>query len=238
MKNTNYTNNLYKIISIINTEEWRKNPKLNEIKKLLNEYIKIRVVKKGEKIHNYNKEENQIHYVILGKYFNYRELKIGKRNLVSLNKSPEWIGIDRILCPEYANITEDTVIEECTVIDIDKEYFIKSLKEEGELSIHIIKNLLKKMSIASNRAEYMLINDAKEQVLYWIREYWENYNNNKNELIIELKNEYIADNIGISARTLYRVLKELRENKLISNKKGNIVIDKFQINKIKEELQI
>lgn len=236
MEKTKSINRLYKILSIVNTKEWRRDPKLSEIKKLLNESIKIRVVKKGEKIHNYNREENQIHYVILGKYFNYRELKIGKRNLVSLNEAPEWIGIDRILCPEYANITEDTVIEECTVIDIEKEYFIECLREEGDLSIYIIKNLLKKMSIASNRAEYMLINDAKAQFLYWIIDYWENYNKNNNELVIELKNEYIADNIGISVRTLYRVLKELREKGFLSNKKGNIVINKYQINKIKENL--
>ena len=156
--------------------------------------------------------------------------------MVSLSEAPEWIGIDRILCPEYANITEDSVIEDCIVLDIEREYFIECLTEKGEFSLIIIKNLLKKMSTSSNRTEYMLINDAKAQVLYWIVEYWKAYSKGRKELKIKLKNEYIADNIGISVRTLYRILKELKEKNLIVGEKGNIVINKEQINKIKKIL--
>lgn len=229
-------NDLFKIIYITREEKWRTNPDLKLIKEHLNEYMQIRVVKEGGKIHQYDKTQKYIHYVIIGKYFHYRELKIGKRNLIALNEAPEWIGMDRVLDKENANITEDYVTEECIVIDIEKEYFIECLQKNGDISLYIIKNLLKKMSLTSNRAEYMLINDAKLQLLSWINEYWKNKYNGEDELTIKLKNDYIMDNIGISTRTFYRILKELKEEGLIATVKGNIVINSLQIEKIKNIL--
>lgn len=229
-------NDLFKIIYITREEKWKIDPDLKLIKEYLNEHMQIRVVKEGEKIHQYDKTQKYIHYVIVGKYFHYRELKIGKRNLIALNEAPEWIGMDRVLDKENANITEDYVTEECIVIDIEKEYFVECLKNNGEISLYIIKNLLKKMSLTSNRAESMLINDAKLQFLSWLNDYWKNNNKGEEKLIIRLKNDYIMDNIGISTRTFYRILKELKEEGLIATEKGNIVINNLQIEKIKNIL--
>lgn len=229
-------NDLFKIIYITREEKWKIDPDLKLIKEYLNEHMQIRVVKEGEKIHQYDKTQKYIHYVIVGKYFHYRELKIGKRNLIALNEAPEWIGMDRVLDKENANITEDYVTEECIVIDIEKEYFVECLKNNGEISLYIIKNLLKKMSLTSNRAESMLINDAKLQFLSWLNDYWKNNNKGEEKLIIRLKNDYIMDNIGISTRTFYRILKELKEEELIITVKGNIVINNLQIEKIKNIL--
>ncbi|MGL4865568.1 MAG: Crp/Fnr family transcriptional regulator [Cetobacterium sp.] len=229
-------NDLFKIIYITREERWKIDPDLKLIKEYLNEHMQIRVVKEGEKIHQYDKTQKYIHYVIVGKYFHYRELKIGKRNLIALNEAPEWIGMDRVLDKENANITEDYVTEECIVIDIEKEYFVECLKNNGEISLYIIKNLLKKMSLTSNRAESMLINDAKLQFLCWLNDYWKNNNKGEEKLIIKLKNDYIMDNIGISTRTFYRILKELKEEGLIATIKGNIVINNLQIEKIKNIL--
>lgn len=236
MSNMKKWNDLFKIIYITREEKWKKNPNLKLIKEYLNEHMKIRVVKEGEKIHQYDKTKKYIHYVIVGKFFHYRELKMGKRNLIALNEAPEWIGMDRVLDKENANATEDCVIEECIVIDIEKEYFIECLKNNGEISLYIIKNLLKKMSLTSNRAEYMLINDTKLQFLCWLNEYWRNNCEGEEELIIRLKNDYIMDNIGISTRTFYRILKELKEEGLIATVKGNIAINSLQIEKIKNIL--
>lgn len=44
------------------------------------------------------------------------------------------------------------------------------------------------------------------------------------------------DNIGISTRTFYRILKELKEEGLIATVKGNIAINSLQIEKIKNIL--
>lgn len=236
MSNMEKCNNLLNIIYITKDEKWKTNPNLKLIKDYLNEHMQIRVVKEGEKIHQYDKTQKYIHYVIVGKYFHYRELKIGKRNLIALNEAPEWIGMDRVLDKENANITEDYVTEECIVIDIEKEYFIECLQKDGEMSLYIIKNLLKKMSLTSSRAESMLINDAKLQFLCWLNDYWRNNHKGEERLVIKLKNDYIMDNIGISTRTFYRILRELKEDGLITTVKGNIVTNNLQIEKIKNIL--
>lgn len=226
---------LCEIVRITNEEEWKTAPDLNKIRKYINEDMTIRIIGPGGKICCQDTVGKCVYYVVSGRYFHYRDSKEGKRNLITLNRGPEWIGIDRALDMENANITEDLVMEECIVIDINVEYFIKCIREGGELALYIIKNLLGKMSSASRRGDYMLFNDARTQTLFWLNEYW-NTNHDKEGCVVRIKNEYIADAIGISARTLYRVINKLKSEGMISTRKGNIVIDNSQIQKIADSL--
>lgn len=235
MSDVRKCSDLYEIIRITNESEWKKDSDLSKIKKYINDQMQIRIIKPGGTICCQDTVAKYVFYVISGKYIHYRNSKAGKRNLVALNKGPEWIGIDRTLDMENANLTENLVLDECVVVDIKSEYFIQCIKERGDIALYIIKNLLGKMSSASSRADYMLFNDVRTRTLIWLNEYWNSNHTGGGECVISLKNEYIAEAIGISVRTLYRVLKDLKEENLITTKKGNIVINNSQIQQISIE---
>ncbi len=227
---------LCEIVRITNEEEWKTKPDLDKILSYINEDMKIRTIEPGGRICCQDTVGKCVYYVITGRYFHYRDSKDGKRNLITLNRGPEWLGMDRALDMENANITEDLVMEECIVIDINVEYFKKCVREGGELALYIIKNLLGKMSSTSRRGDYMLFSDARMQTLFWLNKYWNYRGIQTGECVVNIKNEYIADAIGISARTLYRVLNGLKDEELISTRKGNIVISDSQIHKIRDSL--
>lgn len=237
MPNIIKSNDLYEIINITNQKEWRKDYNLDVIRKKLNKHMQIRIIKKGGKISHQSLKEDYIHYVIKGKYYHYRDSNEGRRNLLSLNEGPEWIGMDRTLNMEYANFTEDSALEECIVIDIEKEYFINCIYENGDISMYLIKNLLKKMSLTSSRTDYMLLSNTKSQILFWLKEYYDYNHKDEEKFVINLKNNYIAENIGISIRTFYRNLNDLKQEGFISSEKGKIVISKAQIIKIKKNIK-
>lgn len=226
---------LYEIIRIVNESEWKERGSLSDLKKYLNNQMELRIIKPGESISYQNIAGEYVHYVIKGEYYHYRNSKEGKRNVVALYTGPEWIGIDRALDMENSNITYESVIKKCIVIDIKAKYFVHCLNSDGKLALHIIKNLLGKMSSTSARVDFILFNDARTKTLLWFNEYW-NSNYAGGECVIALKNENIADAIGISTRTLYRVLGELKKEGMVSIRKGNIVINTAQIEKMVDSI--
>lgn len=226
--------NLQEIVKMV--EEQNKNSVLDleEIRSHLNDQMSIRVVPKDGTIAKKENEGKYVYYVMSGTYFHYRISKHGRMNFLSNEIAPQWIDIGKVIASEYANNTEDKVLTECTVLDIKAEYFIRCINEKGEFSYGIIENLLKKMSKISLRADRKLLSDAKEGVMFYYLEYW-----NRNEKIsgickIQEKNDDIADAIGISVRTLYRIQKELRAKEIITIKKGRTFLNSNQIQIIRE----
>ena len=107
-------------------------------------------------------------------------------------------------------------------MEIDTNYFVKSLKENGELGLEIIKNICAKLSRASYRSDHILFHTTGEKLMLYIIRYWEEYHTGGNECTVDVKNMYIADDIGVSTRTLYRALNEMKDQGLLNVVRGNI----------------
>lgn len=231
MEKNNYSD-LYEIVKLIEKTEKDKLD-LNVIEAKLNDQIRIRHVPKDEVIACSGTPAPYTHYIIKGSYYHYRISKQGKNNFLSVEKAPQWMGIDKVLDPEHANVTGDKVLQECTVLDIKADYFEKCIKADGEFAEYIIKNLLTKMAKISCKSDRLLFNSAKEHLIFYILEYWDRYHDESEICKVDMKNEYIAEEIGISTRTLYRALNQLKDEKLIAVKKGSIVVKNSQIEKMR-----
>ena len=127
--------------------------------------------------------------------------------------------------------------EPCIVLEIDTNYFVKSLKENGELGLEIIKNICAKLSRASYRSDHILFHTTGEKLMLYIIRYWEEYHTGGNECTVDVKNMYIADDIGVSTRTLYRALNEMKDQGLLNVVRGNIVVTSAQIQIIRRRCE-
>lgn len=230
----NKCSDLYEIVKVIEEKSSKGKLNLEEIKKYMNDQMNIRLVPKDEVIASREKATAYVHYVISGSYFHYRISKSGKTNFLSNEKAPQWIGIDRAVDGQHANVTPDKVLKECTVLDIRNDYFERCIKEDGEFALYIIKNLLEKMAKISCKSDRVLFSNAKEHLMYYILEYWNTNHRNSEICRVDVKNEYIAEEIGVSTRTLYRVLNQLKEEEIIGVRRGDVVVNDRQIQKIKE----
>lgn len=150
-------------------------------------------------------------------------------NYLSNECAPQWLDIGNVIAAQYANETEDKTLEECIVLDIRADYFIQCVKESGEFATKIIENLLIKMALISRESDRRLLADARERMLLYILQSWKTEQHEMNFCVIDEKNEAIADAIGISIRSLYRILNQLKSEGLIEVKKRKIYVNAGQI---------
>lgn len=228
---------LYQIIKIIEKQMDDKTFSKNDIRQYLNNNMRIRVVAPDETISNVLDEIKYVHYVIQGIYFLYRISSDGKMNILSKQKGPNWIGMDKAFVPEAANDAEERTMTECMILDIRKDYLQECIKNDGEFAFYVIQALLTRMAKISKKSDLFVFNNARERLMVYILEYWELYSKKCDLCRISIKNSYIADEIGITSRSLYRALDMLKKDGMIVMKKGDITVTNEQISMIKTYLQ-
>lgn len=230
----NACSDLYYIIKAVEKQvEYGKFDR-EEIQQYLNEKMRIRVVARDKTLSYVSDEKKYVQYVARGIYFHFRISKSGKVNILSKRKAPGWIGMDKVFVPSEANDTEDCALTECVVIDIQGDYLQKCIKEDGEFAFYVVKELLMRMSKISSKSDLFVFNNARERLLFYILEYWKFYNKRSDTCRIMMKNDYIADEIGVTSRTLYRELNALKNEGIIFIEKGDITVTKDQIDQIRE----
>lgn len=235
VKNTD--SNLYQIVKI--AERQKKDGKFDseEIQQYLNDKMRLRVITCSKTISIAADKKKYVHYILRGMYFHYRIAPNGKLHILSKKKAPDWIGMDKAFVPQEANETEDHALTECVVLDIREDYLRECIQEDGAFALYIVKELLIKMSKISRKSDLFVFNNARERLLLYILEYWELYSKKSNTCRFVLKNSYIADELGITTRTLYRELDKLKNEGMIVMKKGDITVTGEQIVRIREVLE-
>lgn len=223
-----------KIVELHNQQETFDLDLLNPY---LNEYIKVITVPQKHYITREEEIIKKVYYVISGSYCVMKFSKKGKINIHDRRSAPQFIGIDRAVNRTIESFSNSLALEKCIVLEISQNYFVDCLKENGELAVMVIKNLTAKLAKMTIRSDCRMFKDSREQLLFYIYQYWNENNAGKASCKIMEKNGQIADDIGISERTLYRAMNDLKEKNYISVKKGYITVAEEQIQRIKECLQ-
>lgn len=228
---------LYEIVKIVEQQTAQGEVDLEAVRKHLNSEMKIRVVPKGMAIARKENAGRFVYYILKGTYFHYRISKKGRMDFLSNEKAPQWMDIGNIIAAQYANDTEDKTLGECVVLDIKGDYFVRCVMESGEFAMKIIENILIKMAKISCESDKRLLSDCRERLLLYILECWNESGEDSGICEIDRKNEDIADIVGISIRTFYRILKELKEKEMIDVKKGKIYVNGSQIEMIRQTFE-
>ena len=232
----NKCSDLYYLVQVINEQNQNGVFNLNEIKPLLNNDMSIKRVPKNEIIHPGEIDVDYACYIIRGSFFKYRIEKKGGINFLSKEKAPTWSCLDKILDPEHSNFVEAKALEECTVLYVKRDYIIRCLEENSRFVLGMLKDMLTLTSTMSMKSDRLLFNDAKEHLLFYILEYWNRTNKGEKRCRIEMKNDYIAAELGVNVRTIYRTKKVLEDEGLITLEKGKIFVKQEQIEQIKLKL--
>lgn len=121
---------LLNVIQLVNQESSRGTLDLEMIKPYLNDFIRARSVPKGGYITTEDVIIKRVYYIITGSFYELRSSEHGKTNLLSRKKAPEFLGVDRAVNPRKASLSTNLALEPCIVLEIDTNYFVKSLKED------------------------------------------------------------------------------------------------------------
>lgn len=231
-------NHLYQIVKIVEGHNQQKKIDVSLIKPYLNDYIKIREVPKGAFITREEETIKKVYYIISGSYDMTRLSENGKMKVQAKKRAPQFIGIDKAVDRTIKGDFTSVALETCIILEIGQDYFVDCVKENGDLAIIVIKNISEKLVNASLEIDRLIFKDSREQLMYYIYQYWNEYHTGSGICRINEKNSYTADNVGMSIRTFYRALGALKEGGFITVNKGYIEVDENQIDKISSHLSL
>lgn len=217
-----------------NNHDGQLNPDL--IKPYLSSNILLRVVPKGVYIIREDEKLNKVYFVVSGQYYSFGNSLSGKINMMGMWKAPQFIGIDRAVDGAVASVSSVVTLRECIILEVNQEFFLKCIKTNGDIALRIIADLCKKLTSSNGRITRLTVNDSNQNLLIYIYGYFTENWNGQGECKLELKNSLIAHDIGISERTLYRLVNKLKSEELINVKQGCIVVTKEQIKRIKSNI--
>lgn len=231
------SDDFYQIMQIVEAHNQEMPFDLETIRPYLNGNIQVRVVPKDGYITKEEVRIKKVFYIISGQYYVLRTSEHGKVNLMSKKSAPQFIGVDRAVNRYSTDTSSNLAMEPCIILEIQQKYFVDCIKENGLVGFKIIENICEKLISASLRSDRLLFRNAKENLMYYLYHFWDESHKGKTPCKITVKHNFIADDIGISTRTLYRALRELKEEGLVAVKNGGIIVTYEQIEEIRVRIE-
>jgi len=146
--------------------------------------------------------------------------------------SIDFIGALEILAEEPKIACTVEAITDGAALRVSKEDFLEWFNKDIEFSRILAKILAKKFYPTISRNGAVFMNSAMYSLAgFIIKSVKDNINQGKVGFITT-KRQHIADELGISLRTVYRLIKELKEDNLIQVIKGKIYVTKDQYEKL------
>lgn len=232
MKNENA---LLRIMQLANEAKGEKSRlSFDKLKSLLTAEMTFSKIAKGDYITTEDMTGKKVYYVITGSYLMMRESQKGINNILTRQRAPQFIGIDRAILSEDCLFANVLALEECCVLKIESSYFVENVKNSAEFSFEIAKMLCERLVKTSYRTDQILFYTTAEKLMIYIVKYWNEYHGMEDRCVVDVKNTFIADDMGVSTRSLYRAIKKLKDENLVTVVKGNIRVTSEQVVKMKE----
>ncbi len=200
---------------------------------------------KKEKIFMYENDEVKNIYILCegtinftvqleeGKTLEVGTITITKNNKKIDNKNFHIIGYLEVLSGVQQIATTVQAVTDCTCIKMSVETFKYWLQNDINLSLVLNKIMAQDFIEIMNNHSQVLLENSFNNILHSIIEWSKNSCNNDNIIIVK-KRQQIANELGMSLRSVYRNLQQLKNEKLISTSGSKIMITNEQLEKIKQ----
>lgn len=150
----------------------------------------------------------------------------------------DFLGDLAILSGHMVSAVTSITISNTKLVCIPTSDFLKAIEKDITLLMLCVRNLAGKMFQTSiNSGRYIYINGLDKLKRYLVA-YYERYSTTKNVAMkIDKTYQQMATEIGISVKTVSRSIRTLKENGLISIRKGKIVLSSEQYALLGAELR-
>ncbi|RKD27144.1 CRP/FNR family transcriptional regulator, cyclic AMP receptor protein [Caminicella sporogenes DSM 14501] len=216
----------------------KENPYLQKLLKTMPEDVKQRAVLKEffptDILLKKDEEVNCVYLLYSGTLRVINEFPNGTVYGFAYIDSTEIIGALEILAKEKKIAATVEAVTHSIALRISKEDFIKWFESSIDFTMEMAKMLAKKFypTVCKN-GEVFMNSSIYSLASFIIRSVEEDIKEGKTG-IINKKRQYIADELGVSLRTVYRAIKKLKEDNLITVIKGKIHVSREQYEKLAE----
>lgn len=205
-------------------------------KNLLNDHLIRKEEKKGKVIFRANSNSRGLYILRRGKVKIFQINKEGKEQIVYIYSKGEMMGYRPLLCNEPHPVTA-VALHDCIMHFIPGHIFLSVLEQSSHLSRQLLVNLSHEFNVWINRITVFAQQPVLERVALSLLILNEKYRTalHKSEVWINLSREDLANYVGTTVETLVRMLRFLKDKKIIMAQGRKIMILKArELEKIAE----
>ena len=175
----------------------------------------------------------KVYYVISGSVSIIRSSPDGK-NTSRSQKAPAFLGVDYAVLSCRGEALPDIfttvqAAEDCLFLEIDRAWFLRNIRQDGELCFDVLSEICEKFFYSSFRFDETCFYDPASRLMNYIVNRWLAAGKPEGRYTIRTVNSKIAEEIAVSTRTFYRAAGQLREDGLLAMVSGNICVTQKQL---------
>ncbi|QUH24789.1 Crp/Fnr family transcriptional regulator [Serpentinicella alkaliphila] len=192
--------------------------KLTNIFKAIN--YRTVIYAKGSYIENCDRE---IGIVLSGKIEIQKNLITGKKIIMNKIKGGDVFGLANLFQESVSNVTSLYVKSESVVMFINEEGLLKLFQLDENIQRNYLGYISGRIHFLNQRVECFTQDNIEERIINYIKQL-KVQQNNKKQVTLNLSKSELADYLGISRPSLYRILKKLEEDKYLILEANKIIL--------------
>lgn len=183
-----------------------------------------KVIKKGEVLFDEGEHINGIFCIRSGVCKVSKMSENGREQIIHLIKKGDLLGERSLINNEAANL-KATAVNDMEVCFIPKEEILKSLNNNHNFSLAMLRNMAKTLKNTDNTIVDMAQKTVKQRLAHTLLYLNNNFNKAENNAIdIHLTREDLSNLIGTATESVIRLLSEFKKKELIRLKGKDIFI--------------
>lgn len=211
-------------------------PEVKEILKGMPEGIRSQCLLKkyapGSVIIRKGESARYVHILVKGEVNVINEFENGHIYIFAHSLPIDFIGELEALAGEAKYAATNESFTECTTIQMTTKQFMEWIEGDHTVLLRLAKLIAKKIYPVSNESGTVIFRSGMFKLCRFIIRNYEAKPKNDDVLHIGVNRQKIAQEMGVSVRTVNRGLKKMKEDRVISIKKGKICVDKSQYIKL------
>lgn len=169
-----------------------------------------------------------IYRVKKGKVKKFTSVNYGTSHVFYICREKEYLGYHAILSEELYSDSATALIDS-EIEFIPKKDFLKAVDSSHLLSRRLLKNLSHEFGVFLNATKMLAKYTVRERTALNLLILEEKFRNDTNEISeLEINREDLASMVGTAKESVVRMLRDFKEEKLISAKGRSIYIENYQ----------
>lgn len=198
----------------------------------------IKEIKKDGTIIGKGDEIKYVDILCQGELNVINEFANGSIYVFDTNKAIDFIGEMEALAGESKSVVTNRAKTHCIVMRVPKKDFIKWTEKDSYITMIIAKKLAKRLCHTSGYQGYSHYYPAAHMIKRFIIEYVSREIESVTVVNIKMKRQDIADILGLSVKTVGRNVTKLKDQELVSVRKGKIYVDRKQYQMLKDSMEV
>jgi len=176
----------------------------------------------GDLVYGLNREVGAIGIMLKGKVHAMKYLSSGKNMILKVIQPGDTFGVGSVFSEKDLRLSYMEVSEESLIAFISESSLIKLFKNENFMK-NYVKLLNSRIRYLNHKVDILSQSSIRDKVLMYIYDLTL-LQGNKEEIILSMSKQSLADYLGVSRGSLYRVLDELEEECVLMWKKDKIML--------------